>query len=83
MLFVLVNFKFRMSQNLKLQPLVFEVRKEMFIKKYSVLIGNQHLIKPNQVFGVSQLKHLCRWVLMTINLNLFLDCLQCYYMNNN
>lgn len=60
---------------LELQPLVFEVRKEMFIKKYSVLIGNQHLIKPNQVFGVSQLKHLCRWVLMTINFNLFLSWL--------
>lgn len=43
------------------KPLVYESRKEMFLKKYSFLL-TEHIIPYNRVFGVAELKHLCKLV---------------------
>lgn len=43
------------------QPLLFEARKEMFLRKYSKLF-EQKIIPPERAFGVTDLKHLCRFV---------------------
>lgn len=46
-----------------LQPLLYEARKEMFMKKYSKLF-EQKLVSPSRAFGVPELKHLCRFALL-------------------
>ncbi|KAL7028058.1 hypothetical protein ACKWTF_005709 [Chironomus riparius] len=40
-------------------PLVYQVRKEMFLKKYSALIERE-IVHINRIFVVPELKHLCR-----------------------
>ncbi|KAG5681346.1 hypothetical protein PVAND_010790 [Polypedilum vanderplanki] len=40
-------------------PFVYKIRKQMFLKKYSMLIDNK-IVMINRVFGVPELKHLCR-----------------------
>lgn len=43
------------------KPLVYETRKELFLKKYSTLF-TENLIPWNRAFGVAELKHLCKFV---------------------
>jgi hypothetical protein len=43
------------------QPLVYGARREMFVRKYGVLM-EQKILARDSVFGVVGLKHLCRWV---------------------
>lgn len=45
------------------QPLLFNVRREMFVKKYSTLF-KQNIIETSRAFGVVELKHLCRFVVL-------------------
>lgn len=49
------NFK-----SFSFQPLVYAARKEMFLKKYSILLQHK-LFVANRAFGVPELKHLCRF----------------------
>lgn len=49
-----------------LQPFTFEHRKGIFIQKYETLF-ERGCIKYEQVFGVMDLKHLCRFVSNEIN----------------
>lgn len=60
------------------QPYVFEHRKAMFITKYSTLIEDR-LISQEQVFGVTKLKHLCRF---NFQINL-VNYVSWYFAKNN
>lgn len=46
-----------------LQPLLFEARRELFLRKYASLF-KQKLISPSCAFGVPDLKHLCKFVVL-------------------
>lgn len=41
------------------KPLVYQVRKDMFLKKYAALIERE-IVHTNRLFVIPDLKHLCR-----------------------
>ena len=63
------------------KPLVYQVRKEMFLKKYSALIERK-IVHSNRIFVVPDLKHLCRLFNKKFILYVDLSELMCHSFSN-